>query len=77
MEETYYIIDTYSPYDRNDDVEYTFELNDRLWCVRAITEFEWGKPQFDELPFDDAFIQFHIYDNLADAIAYAHFLKGM
>ena len=74
--EEYYIIDTYSPYDRNDDVKYVFEQNDRLWCVRAITEFEWGQPQFDELPFDDQYIQFNVYHNLADAIAYARTLKG-
>jgi len=74
--EEYYIIDTYSPYDRNDDVKYVFENNDKLWCVRAITEFEWGKPQFDELPFDDKYIQFNVYTNLADAIAFARILKG-
>lgn len=73
----YYIIDTYSPYDKNDDVKYTFELNDRIYCVRKITEFEWGKPQFDELPLDDEFVYYQIYDNLADAIAFARTLKGM
>ena len=73
--EMYYIIDVYSPYDKNKDVKHIFEYNDRLWCVREINQFEWGQPQFAELPIDDEFICYHIYDSLEDALQYCHELK--
>lgn len=73
----YYIIDVYSPYDRNKDVKYIFENNGSLWCVREVTQFEWGQPQYLERPLDDNFLSFRIYDNLDDAIAYCRALKGI
>lgn len=73
----WYIIDVYSPYDKNEDVKYVFEYNGNLWCVREVNQFEWGRPQFDELPIDDEFINYHIYDNLDDAIRYCRELKGI
>ena len=73
----YYIVDVYSPYDKNDDVKYVFEYNKRLWCVREIDKFEWGQPQYDELPLDNTHIQFHIYSNLEDAIKFCRELKGI
>ena len=73
----WYIIDVYSPYDKNKDVKYVFEYNGNLWCVREVDKFEWGRPQFDELPMDDEFINYHIYDNLDDAIKYCRELKGV
>lgn len=73
----YYIVDTYSPYERNKDVKYTFEYNGALWCIREISEFEWGKPQFAERPLDDEYIEYHIYDSYAAALAFCHELKGV
>ena len=57
----YYIVDTYNKYERNDDVVYRFEYNKREWCIRKVDSFEWGKPQFDELPLDSEFIEYKIY----------------
>lgn len=73
----YYIVDTYSPYERNKDVKYIFEYNSALWCVREVVKFEWGQPQFDELPLDSEFVEYKIYDNLNDAIKYCKGLKGV
>lgn len=73
----YYIVDTYNKYERNDDVVYRFEYNKREWCIRKVDSFEWGKPQFDELPLDSEFIEYKIYDNLDDAIKYCRSLKGV
>lgn len=73
----YYILDTYSPYEKNNDVRYKFEFNNRLWCIREVSRFEWGKPQFDELPLDDTFIEYKIYDNLDEAIKYCREIKGV
>lgn len=73
----WYIIDVYSPYDKNEDVKYIFEYNNKLWCVREVHKFEWGRPQFDEESLDDDFLSFYIYDNLDDAITYCRSLKGI
>lgn len=73
----WYVIDTYSPYEKNDDVVYKFEWRDDLWCVRAIERFEWGQPQFVERPLDDEYVEYKIYDNLEDAIQYCRSLKGV
>ena len=73
--EMYYIVDIYSPYDKNNDVKYVFEYNNILWCIREISKFEWGQPQFDELPLDDTFVRYHIYDSYDEALRFCHNLK--
>jgi hypothetical protein len=73
----YYIVDTYNPYERNKDVVYHFEYNGIEWCIRQVDKFEWGKPQFDELPLDDTFIDYKIYDSLDEAIQFCKVLKGV
>lgn len=73
----WYIIDVYSPYDKNKDVKYIFEYNERLWCVREVHKFEWGRPRFDEEPLDDEFVKYHLYDNLEEAIQFCKVLKGV
>lgn len=73
----YYIVDTYNPYEKNKDVKYRFEYNGTLWCIREVSEFEWGKPQFEELPLDSEFIEYKIYNNLDEAIKYCREIKGV
>jgi hypothetical protein len=73
----YYIVDTYNPYERNKDVVYRFEFNGIEWCIRQVDKFKWGKPQFDELPLDDTFIDYKIYDSLDEAIQFCKVLKGV
>lgn len=75
--ERYFIIDTYSPYEKNDDVRYIFEYNDRQWCIREVTKFEWGQPQYDERPLEDEFLSFQLYYTFEDALRFARELKGV
>ena len=73
----YYIVDTYNPYERNNDVVHKFEFNGRLWCIREVDRFEWGVPQFAELPIDREFISYHVYENYDDALRFSRELKGV
>ena len=73
----YYIIDTYNSYEKNNDVKYRFEYNNNLYCVREVSEFEWGQPQFEELPLDSTYVSYTIYNSLEDALKYVHELKGV
>lgn len=73
----YYIIDTYTPYAKNSNVKYVFEYNNLMWCIREVDKFEWGKPQFDEQPLENDFIDFHIYNTFEEALRFCRELKGV
>lgn len=39
-----YVLDAYNEYDSNKTVKYIFRLFGKLYCIRMVEEFEWGRP---------------------------------
>lgn len=76
MPESYFLLDTHSPYDRNNDVRGIFKLYDKWYCIREINEFEWGRPRFEELDMDDSGEIFKLYPSLDEAWAAVRHLKN-
>lgn len=71
-----YIIDLYNRFAKNENVVYIFKLHGQEYCVREITQFEWGKPIFDK-NIDDDFDDFCVYDTLEEALGYIRYLKKL
>lgn len=71
-----FIVDTYNKYGVNKDVVYTFNLNGKNYCIRAIKKYNWGQPIFDDKPMDDEFIEYYIYDSLSAAKRYVNYIQG-
>lgn len=73
---TGYIIDLYSPYEKNTDVVSTFKFHGLEYCIREITQFEWGKPIFDR-SIDNDFDDYCVYDTVEEAEGYIRYLKQL
>lgn len=71
-----YIIDLYNKFARNENVVSIFKIHGQEYCIRAITEFEWGKPVFDK-SIDDDFDSYCVYDTIEEAKGYIRYLKQL
>lgn len=71
-----YIIDLYNEFAKNDNVISVIKLHGQNYCIREITEFEWGKPIFDR-SIDDDFDDFCVYDTPEEAQGFIRYLKKM
>lgn len=72
-----YIISLYNPYGNNTDVIKIFTLHNIDFCIRAISQFDWGQPIFKDKPLDDDYTKYRIYYKLEDAEQFVSFLKMM
>lgn len=72
-----FIIDNYSPYQRNNNVISTFKIHGIPYCIREINEFDWGQPIFPEKSIDDDFNNYHIYETIEEAQNYVRYLKHL
>jgi len=70
-----FIIDLYSPYQKNNNVIQVFKIHGISYCIREINHFEWGQPQFPEKNIDDDFNCYHVYATKEEALQYIHDLK--
>lgn len=71
---TGYIIDLYNRFAKNENVVFTFKFHGQDYCIREISQFEWGKPIFDRA-IDDSFNDFCVYDTIEEAQGYIRYLK--
>lgn len=72
-----YIIDNYSPYQKNSDVVAVFKIYGITYCIREVKQFEWGQPVFPEKDLEDDYTNYHVYDTLEKAEAYVNYLKRL
>ena len=70
-----YIIDLYSPYQKNTNVISIFKVHGISYCIREITTFEWGQPVFPEKNIEDEFNNYYIYKTIEEAQQYISNLK--
>ena len=70
-----FIIDLYSPYQKNQNVAEVFKIHGIPYCIREIEKFEWGQPQFPEKNIEDEFNYYHVYATKDEALKYIHELK--
>ena len=71
---TGYIIDLYNRFAKNENVVSTFKFHGQDYCIREISQFEWGKPIFDRA-IDYSFNDFCVYDTIEEAQGYIRDLK--
>lgn len=74
---TGFIIDNYSPYQRNNNVISVFKIHGVPYCIREINEFDWGQPVFPEKNIDDDFNNYCVYDTIEEAQGYVRYLKRL
>lgn len=72
-----YIIDCYSPYNKNENVVKTFRMRGQTLCIRTITKFKWGQPLFPEKDIEDDYTYYKVYDTLEEAEQYVRELKQL
>lgn len=72
-----YVVDSYSPYSKNDDVCFIFHFNDYQWCIRRVQVID-NLPVLD-LSIDDTtdLSCFHIHKSFREAFDYAMRLKEL
>lgn len=71
-----YIIDLYNQFARNENVVSTFKIHGQNYCIREITQFEWGHPVFDR-NIDDDFDNYCVYNTIEEAQGYIKYLKRL
>lgn len=72
-----FIIDHYSPYQKNKNVISIFKIHGISYCIRQINEFDWGQPLFPEKNIDDDFDSYCVYDTIEEAEGYVRYLKQL
>lgn len=72
-----FIIDNFSPFQKNKNVVYTFRLYGRPYCIRSINEFEWGQPDFPEKDIEDNYTTYLIYNTYEEARNYVDNMKKL
>lgn len=72
-----YIIDNYSPYQKNSNVISTFKIHGIQYCIREIEKFKWGQPIFPEKNIEDDFNNYYVYDTVEEALSYVNYLKKL
>lgn len=75
--QTYFIVDTYSRFHKNDDVRMIFSLHNNWYCIREVEDLNWGQPLFDEKDPEDGYTNYHIYVTLEEAQSYVRGLRKM
>lgn len=73
----FYIIDTYSRFHKNTDVCMVFTLYSKWYCIRKITQLEWGQPIFEEKDLDDEYTNYHLFSTLDEAKLYVRSLRKL
>lgn len=77
MEQVVYVVDTYTPYMKNEGVKKVFNYNGREYAIKEV-ELEWGTPQLN-LPIDDTTdpaTGFYLYNSFEEANRFVEELIG-
>ena len=74
-----YVIDLYNKYAHNDNVIEIFSLNGRHFCIKSVSEFQWGQPILNEDMIEDIETKprYHVYSTLEEAENYIRILKHL
>lgn len=69
-----YILDLYNPYDKDEIID-IIQLNNRRWAIKKV-KLDWGKPILSSIETSsNQFIEFKLYNNLAELRKYINQIK--
>lgn len=71
---TVFIIDLFNRYHKNDNVRFTFPVNDEWYCIREVP-LDWGQPQFPEKDIEDNYTDYCLYPTYEDALNFVKTLN--